>query len=76
MRLDPILAYGTGAEISQLQRSATKQDWITIAFSESLQILRVELEEGDGVFRRTLLVKRAFISIVVFSFVYRRGSLV
>jgi hypothetical protein len=59
LRLDPILAYGMGADISQLQRSATKQDWITIAFSKSLQILRVEVEEGGGVFRRTLLVKRA-----------------
>jgi WD repeat-containing protein 68 len=39
--LDPILAYGAGAEISQLQWSATQPDWIAIAFSKSLQILRV-----------------------------------
>mmetsp|Transcript_10693 Transcript_10693/g.35356 ORF Transcript_10693/g.35356 Transcript_10693/m.35356 type:complete len:340 (-) Transcript_10693:278-1297(-) len=39
--LDPILAYDAGAEISQLQWSATQPDWIAIAFSKSLQILRV-----------------------------------
>jgi WD repeat-containing protein 68 len=39
--IDPILAYGAGAEISQLQWSATQPDWIGIAFGKSLQILRV-----------------------------------
>jgi WD repeat-containing protein 68 len=39
--LDPILAYGAGAEISQLRWSSTQPDWIAVAFSKSLQILRV-----------------------------------
>jgi WD repeat-containing protein 68 len=39
--LDPVLAYEAGAEINQLQWSATQPDWIAIAFSQSLQILRV-----------------------------------
>jgi WD repeat-containing protein 68 len=38
---DPILAYGAGAEINQLQWSATQPDWIAIAFANKLQILRV-----------------------------------
>ncbi|KAG8070855.1 hypothetical protein GUJ93_ZPchr0006g41206 [Zizania palustris] len=39
--LDPILAYTAGAEIDQLQWSATQPDWVAIAFSDKLQILRV-----------------------------------
>jgi len=39
--LDPILAYSAGAEINQLQWSTTQPDWISIAFRNSLQILRV-----------------------------------
>jgi WD repeat-containing protein 68 len=39
--LDPILAYSAGAEINQLQWSAAQPDWIAIAFSNKLQILRV-----------------------------------
>jgi len=39
--LDPVLAYEAGSEINQLQWSATQPDWIAIAFSQSLQILRV-----------------------------------
>jgi DDB1- and CUL4-associated factor 7 len=39
--LDPILAYSAGAEINQLQWSASQPDWIAIAFRNSLQILRV-----------------------------------
>lgn len=39
--LDPILAYTAGAEIEQLQWSATQPDWVAIAFSNKLQILRV-----------------------------------
>lgn len=39
--LDPILAYSAGAEINQLQWSSSQPDWIAIAFSNKLQILRV-----------------------------------
>lgn len=39
--LDPILAYTAGAEINQLQWSSTQTDWVAIAFSSKLQILRV-----------------------------------
>eukprot|EP00899_Mesostigma_viride_P008992 jgi/Mesvir1/18094/Mv09395-RA.1 len=39
--LDPILAYSAGAEINQLQWSSTQPDWVAIAFSTKLQILRV-----------------------------------
>lgn len=39
--LDPILAYTAGAEINQLQWSSTQPDWVAIAFSTKLQILRV-----------------------------------
>ncbi len=39
--LDPILAYGAGAEVTQLQWSSTQSDWIAISFSDRLQILRV-----------------------------------
>ena len=39
--LDPVLAYEAGSEINQLQWSSTQPDWIAIAFSKSLQILRV-----------------------------------
>lgn len=39
--LDPILAYTAGAEIEQLQWSSTQPDWVAIAFSNKLQILRV-----------------------------------
>lgn len=39
--LDPILAYNAGAEVNQLQWSSWNPDWIAIAFSNKLQILRV-----------------------------------
>ncbi|KAK2967962.1 hypothetical protein RJ640_002817 [Escallonia rubra] len=39
--LDPILAYTAGAEIEQLQWSSSQPDWVAIAFSSMLQILRV-----------------------------------
>ncbi|GFY83225.1 transducin/WD40 repeat-like superfamily protein [Actinidia rufa] len=39
--LDPILAYTAGAEIEQLQWSSSQPDWVAIAFSTKLQILRV-----------------------------------
>jgi WD40 repeat protein len=39
--LDPILAYAAGSEINQLQWSTAQPDWIAIAFSNKLQILRV-----------------------------------
>lgn len=39
--LDPILAYTAGAEIEQLQWSSSQPDWVAVAFSNKLQILRV-----------------------------------
>ncbi|KAK1361574.1 WD repeat-containing protein LWD1 [Heracleum sosnowskyi] len=39
--LDPILAYTADAEIEQLQWSSSQPDWVAIAFSNKLQILRV-----------------------------------
>jgi len=38
---DPILAYGADGEINNLQWSASQPDWISIAFGDKLQILRV-----------------------------------
>jgi len=38
---DPILAYNAEAEINNLKWSATEPDWISIAFKNKLQILRV-----------------------------------
>jgi WD repeat-containing protein 68 len=38
---DPILSYNAAAEINQLQWSSSQPDWIAIAFSSKLQILRV-----------------------------------
>jgi len=38
---DPILAYNAEAEINQLQWSSGQPDWIGIAYSSKLQILRV-----------------------------------
>ncbi|KAJ7545507.1 hypothetical protein O6H91_09G123000 [Diphasiastrum complanatum] len=39
--LDPILAYTAKAEINQLQWSSSQPDWVAIAFSNKLEILRV-----------------------------------
>lgn len=39
--VDPVLAYQAGAEINQLQWSSTQPDWIGIAFSNKIQLLRV-----------------------------------
>jgi len=39
--LDPILAYTADAEINQLQWSSMQPDWVAIAFSNKVQILRV-----------------------------------
>jgi WD repeat-containing protein 68 len=39
--IDPILAYQAEAEINNLQWSSTLPDWISIAFRDKLQILRV-----------------------------------
>ncbi|KAM7264387.1 hypothetical protein ACFE04_002070 [Oxalis oulophora] len=39
--LDPILAYNAGAEIEQLQWSSSQPNWVVIAFSTKLQILRI-----------------------------------
>jgi len=38
---DPILAYNAEGEINNLQWSSTQPDWISIAFNDKLQILRV-----------------------------------
>jgi len=38
---DPILAYNAEQEINGLQWSAAQPDWVSIAFSDKLQILRV-----------------------------------
>mmetsp|Transcript_21243 Transcript_21243/g.29778 ORF Transcript_21243/g.29778 Transcript_21243/m.29778 type:complete len:330 (-) Transcript_21243:492-1481(-) len=38
---DPILAYNAEAEINNLQWSTSQPDWISIAFEDKLQILRV-----------------------------------
>jgi len=38
---DPILAYNADGEINNLQWSASQPDWVSIAFKDKLQILRV-----------------------------------
>lgn len=38
---DPILAYSAEAEVNQLQWSSSQPDWISIAFLNKMQILRV-----------------------------------
>lgn len=38
---EPILAYTAEAEINQLQWSSSQPDWISIAYANKLQILRV-----------------------------------
>jgi len=38
---DPILAYSAGGEINNLQWSIQQPDWVSIAFKDKLQILRV-----------------------------------
>ena len=39
--VDPILAYNAEGEVNNLQWSSSQTDWISIAFSDKLQILRV-----------------------------------
>lgn len=39
--IDPLLVYSAGAEINQLQWSAAHPDWIGIAFSNKVQLLKV-----------------------------------
>ncbi|XP_042451789.1 protein TRANSPARENT TESTA GLABRA 1-like [Zingiber officinale] len=39
--IDPVLVYSAGAEINQLQWSSAHPDWIGIAFSNKVQLLRV-----------------------------------
>ncbi|PKA51013.1 Protein transparent TESTA GLABRA 1 [Apostasia shenzhenica] len=39
--VDPLLSYQAGAEINQLQWSASQPDWIGIAFSNKVQLLKV-----------------------------------
>lgn len=39
--IDPMSVYSVGSEINQLQWSAAQPDWIAIAFSTKLQLLRV-----------------------------------
>lgn len=38
---DPILAYNAGGEINSLQWSSSQPDWVSIAFGNEMQILRV-----------------------------------
>ena len=38
---DPILAYNADGEVNNLQWSASQPDWVSIAFQNKLQILRV-----------------------------------
>mmetsp|Transcript_5602 Transcript_5602/g.7047 ORF Transcript_5602/g.7047 Transcript_5602/m.7047 type:complete len:372 (-) Transcript_5602:180-1295(-) len=38
---DPILAYNAEAEVNNLQWSSSQPDWVSIAFANKLQILRV-----------------------------------
>eukprot|EP00698_Gefionella_okellyi_P005826 TRINITY_DN15264_c0_g1_i1.p1 TRINITY_DN15264_c0_g1~~TRINITY_DN15264_c0_g1_i1.p1 ORF type:complete len:327 (+),score=40.85 TRINITY_DN15264_c0_g1_i1:40-1020(+) len=38
---DPILAYAAAGEVNQLQWAASQPDWISIAFNNKMQILRV-----------------------------------
>lgn len=38
---DPILAYAAEAEVNNLQWSASQPDWVSVAFADKLQILRV-----------------------------------
>jgi WD repeat-containing protein 68 len=39
--IDPMLAFGAGAPISQLQWSSLQPEWLAIAFDNKLQLLRV-----------------------------------
>nr|AMQ23637.1 WD repeat transcription factor 2 [Silene littorea] len=39
--VDPLLVYSAGSEINQLQWSVAQPDWIGVAFSNKLQLLRV-----------------------------------
>lgn len=39
--LDPVLAYGAGAEVNQLQWSTAQPDWVAICFANNTQVLRV-----------------------------------
>nr|QLF96266.1 WD40 protein [Morus alba] len=39
--IDPMSMYSAGAEINQLQWSAAQPDWIAIAFSNKMQLLKV-----------------------------------
>jgi DDB1- and CUL4-associated factor 7 len=38
---DPILAYRAESEVNQLQWSSSQPDWVSIAFGNKFQILRV-----------------------------------
>ena len=38
---DPILAYNAEAEVNNLKWSSSQPDWVSIAFANKLQILRV-----------------------------------
>ncbi|KAF9618029.1 hypothetical protein IFM89_039426 [Coptis chinensis] len=39
--IDPMLAYSADSEINQLQWSVLQLDWIAIAFSSKMQLLKV-----------------------------------
>lgn len=38
---DPILAYGAESEINNLVWPRSNPDWVTVAFNDKLQVLRV-----------------------------------
>ncbi|KAL8045611.1 hypothetical protein ABFX02_08G125600 [Erythranthe guttata] len=55
---DPILVYTAGAEIEQLQWSTSLPDWVAIAFSNKLQILRIFISIG----RKRIIIRGGQIS--------------
>ncbi|KAK3009098.1 hypothetical protein RJ639_015258, partial [Escallonia herrerae] len=69
--LDPILAYTAGAEIEQLQWSSFQPDWVAIAFSSKLQILREGSRNGspDLVNLRSRIKHREMMNCIVFELV-------
>ncbi|KAM1127038.1 hypothetical protein ACFX13_042950 [Malus domestica] len=46
--IDPMSMYSAGAEINQLQWSAAQPDWISIAFSNKMQLLKASCVDGSS----------------------------
>jgi DDB1- and CUL4-associated factor 7 len=59
---DPILAYRADEEINNLQWSASQSDWISIAFSNKLQICKYRFAIIPFTFVMTPLMKFIFFS--------------